>query len=278
MEDEFNNLPDDEKLKAQNEFLKMKMMLEQGAKFGDMSDNDLSPEIENEFLKNVMAFEKKFAEERKTIKLFDKIEKPQHFKPANEIDNNDIDKAWDELNDYLREHGINLDACSPNVTNRELYRFTVEELFEHEMDDMDLPGWTSNFIYDEFYPDPLYDNSRSVEDNLFRDIFRKDSLLQEHYYHDGGIVLNEIACEKEQFIHKVNLFKSLWEEIELEECTVVNCTVNENDCVVEGNYKAIAKTGNVEMVFNGDFNIELIVDELGYWNFKRIYIEGFNPF
>ena len=53
----------------------MKMMLESGAKFGSMSEEGLPPEIENQFLKNIMAFEKQ-AQEMKMIKIFDKIETP----------------------------------------------------------------------------------------------------------------------------------------------------------------------------------------------------------
>jgi len=278
MEDEFNNLPDEEKLKAENEFLKMKMMLEQGAKFGGMSDRDLPPEIENEFLGNVMAFEKKFEEERKTIKLFDKIGKPQHFKPVNEIDENAIDKAWDELHDYLNEHDIDLDACSPNISKKELYRFTTEELFEHEMDDMNLPGWTTNFIYDEFYPDLVYDNSKLVEQNLLRDIFSKAELFYEIDYNKEGFLFNGRPYERgEPFIEMINRFKSLFDELELPECTVMNCEVKEKDCIVEGVYKATAKTGKVEIIFTGDFIVELILNDLGYWNFKKIQIAGFNP-
>ncbi|HKC37033.1 MAG TPA: hypothetical protein VKB95_13255 [Chitinophagaceae bacterium] len=278
MADEFNFLNEEESLKAENEFLKMKMMLEQGAGFGGMSDKDLPPEIENEFLRNIMTFEKQFAEERKIIKLFDKIDRPQHFKPVNEIDDNAIDKAWDELRDYLNKHGIDLDACSPNISKKELYRFTTEELFEHEMDDMNLPGWTTNFIYDEFYPDLVYDNSKLVEQNLLRDIFSKNDLFYEIDYDNENFLFNGRSYESlEPFIEMINRFKSLFDELELTECTVMNCEVKEKKCVVTGVYKAFAKTGKVEMFFTGDFTVELILNDLDYWNFKIIQIAGFNP-
>ncbi|HEY5368676.1 MAG TPA: hypothetical protein VIJ75_06765 [Hanamia sp.] len=61
---EENNLPEEEKfsddpeenLRLQNDFLEMKMMAESGAWFG--GEGGLPPEIENQFLKNVMEFEK----------------------------------------------------------------------------------------------------------------------------------------------------------------------------------------------------------------------------
>jgi hypothetical protein len=277
MPEDFSHLNEEEKLKAENDFLKMKLMLEQGAHFGSDGETKLPAEIENEFLKNVMDFEKQF-EERKTIKLFDKIGRPEQFKPVNEISDNDIDKAWKDLDDYLSERGINLDVCSPNISNRELYRFTTEELFEHEMDDMNLPGWSSNFIYDEFHPDPVYDNSRMVEQNLLADIFSKSDLFYEIDYDKEGIVFNNKLYEtRESFIEMINRFKSVFDEIELIECSISNCEVKETECTVIGNYRAVAKSEVNETVFKGDFKVDLIFNDMDYWYFKRIQIDGFAP-
>jgi len=101
----FDHLAEEDRLKAENEFLKMKLMLEHGAKFGGNENSELPAELENAFLNNMAAFEKQF-EEHKTIKVFDKIGRPEHFKPVNEIPDSEIDKAWSELRDYLNEYGI----------------------------------------------------------------------------------------------------------------------------------------------------------------------------
>lgn len=277
MQDDFSHLNEEEKLKTENDFLKMKLMLEQGGHFGGDGETKLPAEIENEFLKNVMAFEKQF-DERKRIKLFDKIGRPGQFKPVNEISESDIDKAWKDLDDYLSERGINLDVCSPNISNRELYRFTTEELFEHEMDDMNLPGWSSNFIYDEFHPDPVYDNSRMVEQNLFADIFRKSDLFYEIDYDEKGFVFNGKLYEtRESFFEMINRFKSLFDEIELIECSIANCDVKETESTVTGNYLAVAKSGTNEVVFKGDFKVDLVLNDMDYWYFKKIQIDGFTP-
>jgi hypothetical protein len=277
MQEDFSHLNEEEKLKAENDFLKMKLMLEQGAHFGGDGETQLPAEIENEFLKNVMDFEKQF-DERKMIKLFDKIGRPEQFKPVNEISDNDIDNAWKDLDDYLSERGINLDVCSPNISNRELYRFTTEELFEHEMDDMNLPGWSSNFIYDEFHPDPVYDNSRMVEQNLLADIFSKSDLFYEIDYDKEGIVFNGKLYEtRESFFEMINRFKSVFDEIELIECSIDNSEVKETECAVTGNYRAVAKSGINETFFKGDFKVELILNDMEYWYFKKIQIDEFSP-
>ena len=72
MSEEFKHLNEEERLKAENDFLRMKLMLENGAEFGNIeSDKDLPPNIENEFLNYIIEFEK-HAENPVYIKVFDK--------------------------------------------------------------------------------------------------------------------------------------------------------------------------------------------------------------
>jgi len=276
MED-LNHLEGDEKLEAENEFIKMKLMLEKGASFEMGEGEKLPAEIENQFLQNILEFDKQF-DEHKTIRVFDKIGKPTHFKPAAEIPDEEMDKTWNDLSDHLGEYGISLDVCSPNISKRELYRFTVEELFDYKMDDMNIPGMMHGFIYDEFHPDLAYDNSRMVEQDLFHDIFRKEDLFHEIDYDKDSFVFNGKLYEnRESFIEMINRFKSVFDEIELLECIVSSCQVGETDCEVKGVYRASAKTEKNEIFFEGDFKIELIMNDFEYWYFKKIYIDGFNP-
>ena len=159
---------EEENLKNENEFLKIKLMLEHDAKFETSQPNiDLPDETENEFLNYIMAYEKQAAE-RKTIKVFDRIEKPHHFKPVNKIADDEIDGAWHELGSYLNKYNIDLAVCSPSINTRELYRFATEELFDYEMNDIFIPGGMTCFTYDEFYPDPIYENTNIALDDCIR--------------------------------------------------------------------------------------------------------------
>ena len=276
MSAKFKGLSEQEKLQAENEFLKMKLMLEKGAKFGTTNDGELPGEIENYFLKTIMEYEKQF-DEHKTIKVFDKIGRPAHFGPVAQIGNDEIDHAWKELNEYLSRYGIDLSVCSPNIPARELYRFATEELFDYEMDDMDIPGMTTAFIYDEFYPDPVYDNSKMVE-YLFSEIFRKPDLFSEIQYETSGFIFNDRSYKDPKlFFEMINRFKSLFDEIILGECKIINCMVNDTYCEVNGNYCATAKSTSDKIVFQGGFKVELFLNDIGYWNFKKIRIDGFNP-
>ncbi len=146
MTDEFDNLNREEKLEVKNEILKMKMMLENGAKFGEGGEK-ASTEIENEFLNYIMAFERQAANP-KYIKLYDKIRRPVHFIPVAEVADEEIEEEWEALSDFMRNYGVSLDVCSPNVSARELYRFATEELFNGQVNDMNVPGMMSCYTYD----------------------------------------------------------------------------------------------------------------------------------
>ncbi|MDP4261623.1 MAG: hypothetical protein Q8941_03735 [Bacteroidota bacterium] len=280
MEEDFSPLNEKEQLQTENDFIKMKLMLEKGAEFGSAGSEELSPELENIFLKNVMAFEEQF-EQHKTIKVFDKIGRPGHFKPVNEIPDNDMGKAWDELRDYLNKYGLDLGVCSPYISTRELYRFTIEELFDHETDDMLLPGWTTNFIYDEFHPDPVYESEKAVKEDLFPALF-KTAPVDEYFYclHDQNILLNGKCYRERKDINAAfNRFKSLFSEMDLQKVIIDRCDVkSDSKTVVSGNYKVIATsiTDKKEESFEGKFTIELRPDDLGYWSIKNMEIEAVN--
>lgn len=258
--------------------MKMKLMLEKGAQFGmDLEVGGMPAELENKFLKQIMEFEKQVADPVITT-VFERLNKPSHFKPVNEISVEKIDEAWNELLVYLGQHNIQLDACSPNISNAELYRFTTEELFKMEMNVINIPGMMTCFIYDEFHPDPVYESSRMVEHDLFGDIFRENELFHEIAYDPNGFVFNGREYEdRQEYLTLINRFKSFYELIELDECNITQCIVNEEFSNIQGYYAATAKAGQISTVFSGHFTVRLCINEMGYWNFKKIFIEGFDP-
>lgn len=275
--DEFKNLNDDEKLKAENDFLKMKMMLERGAEFESTEEgNELPADMENQFLRNIMEFEKQF-DQRKVTTVYDKLGQPQQFKPSGEIDDVHIENAWKELYNYMMSHGIELSAISPKITARELYRFTTEELFEHETDDIDMPGIISGFIYDEFYPDYEYDNTHYAIDDCIKLVLKKE--ISDYMPHLAKkITLNgHENLSQEGYKTIINQFKNAFDDIVLHSVEATGCIIEETICTIKGNYVAegIIDHDKVEwkdswtVVFNFD-------DDLGYWEIVTVLIQNIN--
>jgi hypothetical protein len=152
--DDDEPLSDDpeENLRMENELLRLKLKAELG---GDsFSSGDLPPEIENEFLKNVMAFEQNWAKtkDHKPAKVYDLLGKPA-FKKAAELDDAELEKALEQINELLSEKNVEVYFGEDDeYDNRAQYVFITEELFDHETTFMPMPGMTTFFSYEEFHP------------------------------------------------------------------------------------------------------------------------------
>jgi len=151
MKDDFSELNNDERIKAENNFLKLKLMLEKGAIL-HRQEEDLPSEIEHQFLNHVFALEKQM-DEHKTITIIEKLGNPTYFKPTNEIPEAGFEQAWEELSQYMQRYGVAVAVFTPNISAKELYRFSIEEIFNQEILDVNHPGLMLYFIYEEFYPD-----------------------------------------------------------------------------------------------------------------------------
>jgi hypothetical protein len=263
----------EDELKDENAFLKMKMMLEKGADF-HMSE-EIPPEIENQFLKNIMDFEDQWSNVQ-TIKLYDKIEQPTQFKPVAELSDEEIETAYEELLDHMEKYGIQFDCCSPNISKRELYRFVTEELFEDEINDMRIPGMMSCFTYDEYYPDPVYDNSKNALSDCINRIFEKSEMEFLTWYPAEKIQLNSYTdLDREAFKKKINSFKANYTNIELIEAEVDSCTLENDKYVVKGHFEVDLFFDEVLNKITDKFTIDFYKQEDSpYWEMHKIMIAG----
>ena len=145
-EEKFSDDPQ-ENLRMENELLKLKLQAQFGAKLGE--GETLPPEIENEFLKNVFAFEQNLGDYT-PIKVVELLGSPD-FKKAAELDEASLKIEYDRLIELLNEKSMAVDFIRPR-NDRFMYQFITEELFDHETDNS-MPGMTMNFIYEEFHAD-----------------------------------------------------------------------------------------------------------------------------
>ena len=275
MTHEYDDLTQEEKLKAENDFLKMKMMLEKGAEFGAMSNNDdFTPEMENLFLKNIIDFEEQL-ENSERITVFERIGKPRHFKSPTEINDPELENLWIELSELMSNNGITLDCCSPNISKRELYRFVVEELFQHEIDKIALPGWYTTFIYDEFHPDPVYENSTAAIEEC-RQILGEEQMRWLHNFRKENLRLNDHYPLTEVGLKDVvNRFKEAYDELEIIEIKDNFCSVTENESRVKGVYEVKAVIGKESILLRGDWAVRFEWNpQVGYWYISEVLIEG----
>lgn len=135
MENKNEDLSPIEKIEQENFVLKSKLIT-QGGVFSE--DTNLDPEIENQFLKRVMAFEE--AEYKPVFEIIGV--NPKEFPPADTLTKAEINEAFKKLVLIFNEHGISY-GVNENVPVEVSYRFLTEDYLLSESQDMPPGfGWT----------------------------------------------------------------------------------------------------------------------------------------
>src|SRR5438128_1432314 len=150
-EEIFSDDPE-EQLKIENDILKLKLQAELGADF--KGDEELSPDIENIFLKNVLEFEHQFANASFET-VFEILGSPVVDKEA-DLNDKEIERALAFIEELMEQKGIVVDYAE-EYDKRVKYKFVTEELFDKEATLIDIPGMTTHFIYEEFHPNHASD-------------------------------------------------------------------------------------------------------------------------
>jgi hypothetical protein len=276
MEADDEKLSDDpeENLRMENELLKLKIQAQFGAKFGEGAS--LPADVENEFLKNVYAFEQNQGDHN-SIKVAAFLGSPDFQKTAT-LNDESLKEEYARLLKLLDEKSIAIDFIRPRE-DRFKYQFIIEELFEHTMSNS-MPGMTSHFIYEEFHADHDLDIRNRTNDFL-RDWFRKEfnefsSELGSQFILASGTVLT-----REQTLAKIK---------ELFDCytSFTNCQVAKGEVKFQWNDETQSGMGHVEggvrfdatlesgetVHFEGPFKLYLS-NEDGWWSIFYFVFPGF---
>lgn len=144
-----------ENIRVENEILKLKMLAQFGGNMQINMVQPVPPEIENRFLKNIIAFDA--GEKGVCMKLYDLLGRPP-FKSANELNDSDISDELVYLMKLMSDKKLVLHMLG-EYDNQTIYSFITEELFNHEtsLDDGLSPDVSRHFIYEDFHPNHSYD-------------------------------------------------------------------------------------------------------------------------
>lgn len=267
-----------EQLRAENDMMK-KTLLEKGAEFGRNTNTFFSTEegeeIENMVLKQVLEYER-LAATAKKIKLYEKIEKPTHFRPAASIPDHEIDQALEGLISYLLKYSLDIDVCNPSVTNRELYRFTVEELFYHDIEDVHVDGLITCYVYDEFHPDPVFDNTVAAMDFCLKYMLDKAPMKWMHRFRKKNLRLNNhSSLTLEEVKEKINNYKMSYDDIRITKLEKEQCVISEDKCVVNGAYAVNAIEDKEVYHLTGNWRVYFEPStQSKHWDIVGVEIEG----
>src|SRR5262245_24552728 len=106
-------------INTENELIKLKLQAERGGMFYSVSD-DLPPEVEAQFLKNIQLFEESF-EKAAEVTIYERIGSPEFIK-ADELNPDETEKELQVLMDLLRSKNIVLDVLG-QYESSVIYKF-----------------------------------------------------------------------------------------------------------------------------------------------------------
>ncbi len=266
----------EENLRMENELLRLQMKAELGAESHTVSDID--PEIENAFLKNVMAFQRNFATTKPT-KIFDLAGRPA-FKKCDELNDERLENALQEVTDLLSAHNIEV-YFGEGYDNRTQYRFITEELFEHETSFLPVPGMVTHFDYEEFHPNHKKDIEHQalgfITGWFERSLDERSWELAHHFILPDRKIMSreEIAAQLKNIFEAYPKFTG--EHYVIQE---VGFQLQDDGGLghAEGmiKYNAVLEDG-ATIAFNGPFKLYMSY-EGGYWSIFHIVFPGFKYF
>jgi hypothetical protein len=271
---EFSNDPM-KNLRIENDILHLRLKAELGGEL--MKDSELSPELENEFLKNILAFEHAYADVQQ-IKLYDLLNRPP-FKKAAELNETEITTAFNEITTVMEEKNVIVDF-SGNYDDRVKYSFITEELFEHETDDMQLAGMTRHFCYEEFHPNHKLDIELRAIDFL-TDWFEQNMNEYSWEFDDPFILTDGKILARSEVLNRINMIFESFTSFTDCAYSIADINFNLDEANEKGmgfaegvaKYKGVLEDGQ-EVSFDGPFKFYMSLEHR-WWSIYYFIFPGF---
>lgn len=265
----------EEQLRLENELLKLKLQAEMGAQFG--GNADLPPEVEQEFLKQIMAFQEQ-QKDAPLVVLGDYAGLPT-LKPAADLNEPELEVAWVALEALLIEKQLHLTFGSDYPTSVK-YEFVRQDLAPLEiMQPTEGHNWI--FEYEEFHPNHGVDMKQNAA-ALLNDFFENNLTEDAPYFTDPLIGANRQMVTVAAVVEKAHRFHDLFAGIKDFSFDVTEVKVDEASepgaltmGFVEGTITYIIQTEDYqEEVISGPFKCYLHQIDRS-WEIFCFHIHGF---
>jgi len=267
-----------ENLRIENEFLKIKLKAQYGDSFQMGISADMPLEIENQFLKSMMAFEDEYAN-AEYVTVFERLGSPE-YKPLKELDEVELNNSIKRLMKLLHNNDIKLDILDGPYDAKIIYQFITDELFTLKVESKPLAGMTSNFIYEEFHPNHKADIIKRTHSFLLNWFGRKFTEycteLSWHCITDEGLQLT-----REDVVGKMNIFFEAFEQFKDDGYNINNINFELQEEAdrgmgfAEGTLKYDAVLENGEIIhYVGHYKLYLQLED-NWWSIFYFVMPGF---
>jgi hypothetical protein len=195
------------------------------------------------------------------------------FLPADEVPEGRLPMEIQRLRQRLQARRIHLATLSPNIDLRELYRFMTGPFLDLPLRETDGPG-ISCFVYDDFHPDPYFENEWTALECCIRPLLRQAPLLSFLPEGDTLLLNGEGPKLAEQWRTFISRFHLRHESIVSLRCEALKTTIREDRCEVFGRHTTgLCGQASCEIV-QGHWRVDLLRTEAGHWTVRSLSIEG----
>jgi len=275
-DEKFSN-DENENLRIENELLRIKLTAQYGEAFQMDSNAGLPPEIENQFLKNILAFEENYESVELTT-VYEKIGKPS-YKSIDDLSPSEISEELNRIKAIMEAHHIVLDFCDGPYPDEEIYKFITQELFTHEIDSVPLLGMNWNFIYEEFHPNNKAEITKNTHQFLEHWLNRNFNEYSSELDYDM-VTGDGKQIKRAELYKKMSPFFDSFERFENDGYNVDMIDVQEQEDgramgFSEGMYKYDAIMENGESIhFEGPYKLYMRRED-NYWSIFYFVMPGF---
>ncbi len=267
-----------ENLRIENELMKIKLKAQYGDAFQMDSSEALPPDVENQFLKNILAFEESY-NKGDFITVYDRIGKPD-YKSMGEMEADELKESVQQLLELLNQHQINLDFTDGPYDDATVYRFITEELFNQEVEKDPVDGMIMGYIYEEFHPNHKAAIERCTHQFL-KEWFTRSFTDNEFVLSQDIITADGVQMPQDELLDKLRLFFDAFLNFANDGYNIDNTGFEmqqENDRgmgFAEGMLKYDAEIDNNEMIhFEGPYKLYMQM-EYNEWSVFYFVMPGF---
>ncbi len=276
-EERFSENPE-EHLKIENEFLKLKLKAQYGENFQMFHGDDPLPvEIENQILKKLINIESEI-QDGEQITIREKIA-VGGFKPASELTEEEMKIINAEINEKLKQNGIDMFFMYGDNKTADIYSFLTGDLLDLNVEKFPLPDKTACFVYEDFRPNHkvlLLENTQTLA-SLWQLQAHKE--LNE-VFNENITIYPELTATKAELLSKAANFFDSFRQLQI---VALNIVEDDHDFSTLKEYDKILVTGKIILTATLENHEQITIEEniqvqysfeANHWEIAAINLPG----
>lgn len=205
------------------------------------------------------------------VTIFEKLGKPERFHRPNTIELRTIPYELSALRKLMLDNRIQLMVSSPNITDAELFRFLTGDFMDLRITDDGSPLFHC-FLYDDYRPDPFYDNEQTAMNRCIRLLLDRSLPCPDEIYLER-VSLNQYTTTRADALKIIERFKSKYDDIVSMEINPGKTTIHDKTCEVTGSHATGFIMGNKCLLRTGRWSVRFSLDNRAEWKISEVRIE-----